>query len=881
MSTINRFQDTFIYGNLTQKNLIKTDGTVVTVGNTSLLNNLTVGGKIATLEIKCLTSGELDEQAALGIGTSGSLVLYNRDGWGGKTYFINNPGTTGGGGFKFQIYDSNGNYSATPLRIDQWGNVTANAFFIDMHVYLQNKPIYLRTYGDTNHGLQYNDSIDGPNLFGYSGGCLSGRNGYVLKWVDAVGIEVNGICKTIALQCTSLTQNNISYDLSLLALKSQIPTLITGATGAQGIQGLPGTNGTNGIQGIRGIQGLPGATGATGAQGIPGIQGLPGTTGATGARGAQGISGATILETVGGNNWTCANYYNTVIPTTTITTKPDDATAFLSQNLANWFYGQINTTNTWQYKQNFITLPVCTITTTNDDTALINKTIANGWYGQLASINTWGPVQTFNNAPVCNAVTSTDLTVLINQNIGNTVYGQLSISASNSWVSTNTFTNAPSCLASTTSNNNQLINKTMGNNVYAQLNAANIFNSLQQFKTILPTTDLTFTDFTLVASNNFITKNIGNIGYSGLASVNSFTNTNAFTILPTCSVSPVIIPTNNTSLITVNHGNLLYAQLNAVSTFTIAPKCSAYSVIPSDITTLITKAQGDMIYQPILSSSYSNIQISSSRVCGYTAAIQSGVNGQGSYSMWDKGNDGKNYYINQPGAAVSAGGFLFQLYNNLGTWVSNPLSIDNLGNSTFSNIITNTMTLKTSLTVGANTISSAMLGYLCTLSSNVQTQLDAIVSSVPIGMIIMSVRSTVPSGYVLCNGQALTIVLYGPLWSAIQNTFKTTADGITQFNVPNFQGAFLRGAGGTGTHVGAAIGTAQADAIITHTHSTTSQAFINGINGNNNGQVVGSNSMLTSYSVGVSPAATGGVSGSGAATETRPYNYSVYYYIKY
>ena len=174
------------------------------------------------------------------------------------------------------------------------------------------------------------------------------------------------------------------------------------------------------------------------------------------------------------------------------------------------------------------------------------------------------------------------------------------------------------------------------------------------------------------------------------------------------------------------------------------------------------------------------------------------------------------------------------------------------------------------------------MGYLSTITSNVQTQLNALVQ--PPGKIIMSVSTTAPTGYLLCNGQAVAVAAYGALYAVILNTYKTTADGITQFNVPNFAGAFLRGSGGTGTHISAALGTAQADQILAHTHICSSQSFISGVGSDNLGQVASSiinKSVLNSYTAGTTPAVTGAVSTSFLpGTETRPYNFSVNYYIK-
>ena len=54
--------------------------------------------------------------------------------------------------------------------------------------------------------------------------------------------------------------------------------------------------------------------------------------------------------------------------------------------------------------------------------------------------------------------------------------------------------------------------------------------------------------------------------------------------------------------------------------------------------------------------------------------------------------------------------------------------------------------------------------------------------------------ATAPSGWLLCNGSAISRTTYAALFSIISTGFGV-GDGSTTFNVPNGQGVFLRGAG--------------------------------------------------------------------------------------
>lgn len=95
----------------------------------------------------------------------------------------------------------------------------------------------------------------------------------------------------------------------------------------------------------------------------------------------------------------------------------------------------------------------------------------------------------------------------------------------------------------------------------------------------------------------------------------------------------------------------------------------------------------------------------------------------------------------------------------------------------------------------------------------------------PIGSIIPFGSSTIPSGYLLCNGQAVSRTTYSELFAAIGTAFGE-GDGSTTFNVPDLREATTKGAGLTGKTVGAhldadglAVGEFLDDQLQAHTHS--------------------------------------------------------------
>jgi microcystin-dependent protein len=149
-------------------------------------------------------------------------------------------------------------------------------------------------------------------------------------------------------------------------------------------------------------------------------------------------------------------------------------------------------------------------------------------------------------------------------------------------------------------------------------------------------------------------------------------------------------------------------------------------------------------------------------------------------------------------------------------------------------------------------------------------------SGAPVGSIITMATSTVPTGYLECNGAAVSRTTYSALFTAI-GTIHGYGDNSTTFNLPDYRGRFLRGWDhavardpdratrtdmNTGGATGDNVGSVQADAFKSHTHS---------------GGMVGGTGISNSGGSGYIPAATAATGG----TETRPINANVMYCIKY
>jgi microcystin-dependent protein len=66
-------------------------------------------------------------------------------------------------------------------------------------------------------------------------------------------------------------------------------------------------------------------------------------------------------------------------------------------------------------------------------------------------------------------------------------------------------------------------------------------------------------------------------------------------------------------------------------------------------------------------------------------------------------------------------------------------------------------------------------------------------AALPSGMLTMTAASTAPSGWMLCNGSAISRTTYADLFTAIGTTYGV-GDGSTTFNIPDLRGRVAVGA---------------------------------------------------------------------------------------
>jgi microcystin-dependent protein len=249
------------------------------------------------------------------------------------------------------------------------------------------------------------------------------------------------------------------------------------------------------------------------------------------------------------------------------------------------------------------------------------------------------------------------------------------------------------------------------------------------------------------------------------------------------------------------------------------------------------------------------------------------------------------YYNNQISTIFKpVRGFIPELTEET-TWL---LSEDDMYNSNSGNVGVGINTPLTKLDVSG------------TINTSSEFTINYMPIAPPIGSITAYTLAVSPPGWLICDGAAVSRLTYASLFAVIGTTFGT-GDTTTTFNLPNYQGAFLRGTGTNGTYSGPSLNASQTHATQTHAHTassvvsdpghvhsqTTVNDDYNGSGGDNYPE--GSNpsfgpydsagsrtwTNISSQSTGVTVATTVGNNTTFTdANETRPYNFGVYWIIK-
>ena len=168
--------------------------------------------------------------------------------------------------------------------------------------------------------------------------------------------------------------------------------------------------------------------------------------------------------------------------------------------------------------------------------------------------------------------------------------------------------------------------------------------------------------------------------------------------------------------------------------------------------------------------------------------------------------DGTNFYSAQTGSAGNFtvnGTLTASGVTDTGSLSAASLSVS--GTSTFTGAASlNGGGTSTTPTTGDNSTKIATTAFVTTAVGAVGLT----------GAIQMWPTTSAPSGYLNCDGSAVSRTTYSALYAVVGTTFGT-GDGSTTFNVPNYTGRMPYG-----TTIGATGGSADA-VVVSHTHSIT------------------------------------------------------------
>ena len=159
----------------------------------------------------------------------------------------------------------------------------------------------------------------------------------------------------------------------------------------------------------------------------------------------------------------------------------------------------------------------------------------------------------------------------------------------------------------------------------------------------------------------------------------------------------------------------------------------------------------------------------------------------------------------------------------------------------------------------------------------------------PKGIVSQYTGAAAPDGWMICDCSAISRTVYVKLFSVISTTYGV-GDGSTTYNLPDYRGHFLRGAGTHGTaakaaggnFAGPSLGARENDAMQSHKHATVDSEAYGLLTGGTypSGGAFSTYTDLRNKDTGVPK--TDGTNGTPRiGNETKPANYGVNFIIKY
>jgi microcystin-dependent protein len=139
---------------------------------------------------------------------------------------------------------------------------------------------------------------------------------------------------------------------------------------------------------------------------------------------------------------------------------------------------------------------------------------------------------------------------------------------------------------------------------------------------------------------------------------------------------------------------------------------------------------------------------------------------------------------------------------------------------------------------------------------------------VPSGTVVWFATNTAPSGYLFCNGSAISRLVYNALFSVISTNWGS-GDGFSTFNIPDFRGEFIRGwADTSAVDSGRTFGSFQDHQYQTHTHNIPTRS-------NTGTNAIPRTAINTGTLLNIEGGSPNATNGGNFGSETRPRNYAL------
>lgn len=209
------------------------------------------------------------------------------------------------------------------------------------------------------------------------------------------------------------------------------------------------------------------------------------------------------------------------------------------------------------------------------------------------------------------------------------------------------------------------------------------------------------------------------------------------------------------------------------------------------------------------------------------------------------------------------------------------ITLRNLSASSFGLTLAppNSMGSNTTITLPSLPASPALLSI--DTSGNISASAPNTQALNPTGAVIMFVGTTAPSGYLMCDGSAVSRTTYSNLFGVISTAYGV-GDGTTTFNLPDARGNFFRGVNAgsgrdpdassrtatNGGNAGDSVGSSQGSQYASHSHTFSFSTP---------GAVLAQATGTTIQQITSTPTLNTGGSG---GSETRPVNLYINFIVK-